>query len=251
MIFQYDGGTVPHDLQSGLVSELWSRNERLVTPISFAPDAEEPEKPVVEEDLEAVERLRAEQASATAERDALHALQAAEAETAERHRKQIEDARAASLLEARREFDTELEKRLTEERRRFDRVRIEFARDRQRFFAAAESQVVLLGVAVARKILSREVVTDGLHLRATVKAALVRIQDGSTSTLRVAEEEVALWTEMFQRGSQGRVIVEGDLRLSSGECVLETTLGRVELGVDAQMEEIERGFGELMQQQGH
>jgi len=234
-----------------MVSELWSRNERLVIPIHFTSDDEPAEEEIVQEDPEEVERLRAAEAAVQAAREAVAAQQAQEAAAEEQRRMEIENARAESLLEARREFDTELEKRLSEERRRLDRVRVEFARDRQRFFAAAESQVVMLGLAVARKILSREVVTDGLHLRSTVKAALARVQDGSTSTLRVPEEEVALWKEMFQRGSQGRVIVEGDLRLASGECVLETSLGRVELGVDAQMEEIERGFGELMQQQGH
>jgi flagellar biosynthesis/type III secretory pathway protein FliH len=32
--------------------------------------------------------------------------------------------------------------------------------------------------------------------------------------------------------------------------VLETSLGRVDLGVEAQMKEVERGFDALMQEQG-
>jgi flagellar assembly protein FliH len=40
----------------------------------------------------------------------------------------------------------------------------------------------------------------------------------------------------------------GDERLGVGECVLETNVGRVELGVSAQLEEIERGFFDLLQQ---
>ncbi len=40
----------------------------------------------------------------------------------------------------------------------------------------------------------------------------------------------------------------GDERLGSGECVLETNVGKVELGVSAQLEEIERGFFDLLQQ---
>ena len=39
-----------------------------------------------------------------------------------------------------------------------------------------------------------------------------------------------------------------DERLAAGECVLDTNVGRVELGVSAQLEEIERGFFDLMQQ---
>ena len=42
--------------------------------------------------------------------------------------------------------------------------------------------------------------------------------------------------------------IVGDERLSAGECVLDTSVGRVELGVSAQLAEIERGFFDLMHQ---
>jgi flagellar assembly protein FliH len=42
--------------------------------------------------------------------------------------------------------------------------------------------------------------------------------------------------------------VVGDERLAAGECVLETNVGKVELGVSVQLEEIERGFFDLMEQ---
>jgi flagellar assembly protein FliH len=162
----------------------------------------------------------------------------------------IAAAREEAYNLAHGDFEAELTAKLVEERRRVDRVRLEFARDRQRFFSAAESQVVRLALAVASRVLSREVATDGMHLRATVKAALGRVQDSSATTLRVPVDEAEAWTAMFQRGSAGKVKVVGDERMSKGECVLETTVGRVELGVDVQMEEIERGFGELLQGQG-
>jgi flagellar assembly protein FliH len=39
-----------------------------------------------------------------------------------------------------------------------------------------------------------------------------------------------------------------DEDLHSGDCVLETHVGQVELGVSAQLEEIERGFFDLLDQ---
>jgi flagellar assembly protein FliH len=159
-------------------------------------------------------------------------------------------ARAESLAQAKREHEVELAGRLAEERRRVDRLRLEFARDRQRFFAAAESQVVRLALAVAGRVLSREVTSDGLHLRATVKAALARVQDSSVTTLRVPVDEEDAWTTLFRRGSAGKVTVIGDERMSAGECVLDTSVGRVELGVEVQLAEIERGFRELVQGDG-
>jgi len=188
------------------------------------------------------------------EGDSGESLREAEREvaaTAEKIKLQVQAARSEALSEARRGFEMELETKLVEERKRLDRVRIEFARDRQRFFAAAESQVVKLALAVARKILHRDAVAGGLSLRATVKAALGRVQDGSSTVLRVPESEVEAWSAMFLRGTAGKVEVMGDDQMVEGECVLETNVGRVELGQDAQMEEVERGFGELMQEQGY
>lgn len=166
-----------------------------------------------------------------------------------------EVARAEGYEEARREFAGELALRLDEERQRIDYVRLEFARDRQRFFAAAEGQVVQLALAVARKILVRDADMEGLPLRSTVKAALARVQDGSESILRVPIEDQDAWLEMFPQGkagssTSGAVTVVCDATIQPGDCVLETNVGRVELGAAVQMEEVERGFRELMQKQG-
>lgn len=163
---------------------------------------------------------------------------------------EVEAARVEGYRRARTEYEGELSARLAEERRRIDRMRAEFARDRQRFFSAAESQVVRLALAVASRVLSREVAADGMHLRATVKAALARVQDNSATTLLVPAEEAEAWTALLGQSSAGKVRVVAEERMSPGECVLETSVGRVELGVDVQIEEIERGFGELLQGQG-
>lgn len=166
-------------------------------------------------------------------------------------------AKSEATAAAREWFEGSLAERLGEERAKVQRMREEFARDRQRFFAAAESQVVKLALAIARRILARDAISEGLQLRATVKSALSRVQDGGASVLRVPEEETAAWIDLFGKQgvprASGRVdgiTVVGDERMSPGECVLETSLGNVELGVEIQMAEVKRGFGELLQGQG-
>jgi flagellar assembly protein FliH len=221
--------------RDGAVSDLLARVPMDVGGISFA-SLDEPE--VVEDD--GTEALREAEAKASAV-----------AAAAEELRARVQAARTEALNEARRGFEMELETKLVAERKRLDQMRLEFARDRQRFFAAAESQVVKLALAVARKILHRDALADGLPLRATVKAALARVQDGSATLLRVPESEVEAWRAMFLRGTGGKVEVLGDEQMMAGQCVLETTVGKVDLGLDAQMDEVERGFGELMQEQGY
>jgi len=171
-------------------------------------------------------------------------------ENARLTRVMVDAARAEALLEARRGFEEELAQRLGEERARITRVCGEFAMDRQKYFAAAEVQVVKLAIAIARRVLAKEVAADKMHLTATVRAALSRVHDGSATILRVRASEESKWAEMFGSAGDGSVTVVGDDRLGAGECVLETDVGRVELGVEVQIAEIERGFGDLIRRQG-
>lgn len=171
-------------------------------------------------------------------------LEEAEAnERALQLRVMIDAARAEAAGEVRRELEEEMEARLEVERGRVDLMRRQFAKDRERYFGAAEGQVVRLALAVARKVLSREVAGDAMHLAETVRAALGKVQEGSSTVLRVPRGEVGDWKAMFSGGVE---VVAGE----AGEWVLETNVGRVELAVEVQMGEVERGFGELLRRQG-
>jgi flagellar assembly protein FliH len=187
---------------------------------------------------EAADRLAQEAAA----RAAAHSPESLAQERARQTGAMIDAARAEARAEARAQFEAELTARIAVEHERVERMAAEFARDRQRYFAAAEAQVVKLAIAVARRVLQREVTGDPMHLTATVRAALARVQEGSATVLRV--HDASGWAEMV--GDANISVVE-DERLGEGECVLETEVGRVELGVAVQLEEIERGFGELMQ----
>jgi len=197
-------------------------------------------------DDEDAERLQSESVASQAERSAAVVAN----ERARQTRVMVDAARSEALAEARESFEEELEERIAQEHRRVELVCREFAGDRQRYFAAAEAQVVKLAMAIASRVLAREVATDPMHLAATVRAALARVHDGSVTVLRVGMDEVPQWTGMFTNSCDGGISVVGDERLEAGECVLETDVGRVELGVEVQLAEIERGFGELSRRQG-
>jgi flagellar assembly protein FliH len=192
------------------------------------------------------DRIEREDADAQAQRP----QESAAAERARQMQVMIEAARSDAADQARREFEEELELRLDAERGRVERICSEFAMDRQRYFAAAESQVVKLAIAIARRVLAREVEANEMHLAATVHAALNRVHDGSKSILRVRVGEQAQWEALFASSCEGSVTVVGDAHLEAGECVLETDVGTVELGVQVQLAEIERGFGDLLRRQG-
>ena len=161
----------------------------------------------------------------------------------------IDAAREEAADSARRELEAETEARVRAERARMIEVCEKFVRDRQRYFAAAEEQVVKLALAVAARVLHREAQADPLLLAGAVKAALARVQDGSAAVLRVPAGELGDWSNLFPPGSEPLVQLAVDERMTPGQCLLETVVGRVDLTVSVQLEEIARGFSELVQ--GH
>src|SRR5579871_2772995 len=157
-----------------------------------------------------------------------------------------EAARREAKAEARIEWKDELEERVLEERARVVRVCDEFERERAKYFASVEAEVVKLALAIAARVLHRETKMDPLLLTAAVRVALGKVAEDSSTVLRVPAFDVEMWRGVF--GSNDAVQVVGDERMVAGECVLETNVGKVELGVGAQLEEIEKGFFDLLEQ---
>jgi flagellar assembly protein FliH len=171
-------------------------------------------------------------------------LRSQAAETAIR----IEAARSEAKAEARREMEMEMEKRVVEERAAILKVSEAFLRERAAYFAGIEGEVVKLALAIAARVLHREAKLDPLLLAGVVRVALEKVAEDSATVLRVPVDEVEMWREIFVESPESALQLLGDDRLGAGECVLDTNVGRVELGVSAQLAEIERGFFDLIQQ---
>ena len=158
----------------------------------------------------------------------------------------LDEARRLARLLARRDWEQETEQRLAEERAMVLKACDEFARERTRYFAAVEAQVVKLALAIAARVLHREARMDPLLLSGAVRVALEKVEEESETRLRVPVNEVAMWSAEFEANGPGAVRVIADEGMARGECVLETSVGTVELGIEAQLGEIERGFFDLM-----
>ncbi|HEY1768243.1 MAG TPA: FliH/SctL family protein [Terracidiphilus sp.] len=119
-----------------------------------------------------------------------------------------------------------------------------FAAERDRYLLAVEREVVRLALAVAARILRREAQMDPLLLTGAVRVALGQLSASTEVRLRVPASELELWTEAMallpNLPLKPEVIRSEALRL--GECLIETKLGTVDLGIRSQLAEIERGF---------
>jgi flagellar assembly protein FliH len=160
----------------------------------------------------------------------------------------LDAARSEARSEARLEWEQELEQKIAEKRLLLLKVGEEFRRERARYFAGVEGEVVKLALAIAARVLHREAKLDPLLLAGVVRVALEKVAEDSSVVLRVSTSELAAWKSVFVTDQELPLKLVGDDRLGVGECALDTNVGRVELGVSAQLEEIERGFFDLMQQ---
>jgi flagellar assembly protein FliH len=119
-----------------------------------------------------------------------------------------------------------------------------FGQERDRFLQAVEREVVELALAVAARILRREAQMDPLLLTGAVRVALGQLSGSTQVKLRVPPAELELWAEamaLLPNLALKPIGVAGEaMRL--GDCVIETELGSVDLGIRSQLGEIERGF---------
>jgi flagellar assembly protein FliH len=119
-----------------------------------------------------------------------------------------------------------------------------FDKEKEHYLRAVEHEVVKLALAVAARILRREAQMDPLLLTGAVRVALGQLSASTQVRLRVPPAELDLWTEAIALVPHLTVkptVVAGEGMLL-GDCAIETEMGSVDLGIHAQLEEIERGF---------
>jgi len=119
-----------------------------------------------------------------------------------------------------------------------------FTATRDAYLERAEHETVKLALAVSARILRREAQMDPLLLLGAVRVALGQLASSTGARLLVPARDVDLWREAVallpSRALKPQVIAVDEMRL--GDCALETDMGSADLGVRAQLSEIESGF---------
>jgi len=189
---------------------------------------------------------QAEEAAAAAASESLRAeQQAAEERQAQVAAKEEELARARVL--GRAEGLAEGEKRRREdveiERSGVSRLCTRFAEERKRYFTEVEGEVVKLALAIAARVLQRESAMDPTLLRGVVKVALSKLGDVKGAVLHMNPVDEEAWSDAMKHLG---IEIVGDATLERGELRLEAAGGVAELGIAAQLVEIERGFFDLL-----
>ncbi|MBL8228696.1 MAG: hypothetical protein JNL98_09475 [Bryobacterales bacterium] len=148
---------------------------------------------------------------------------------------------------ARQEADAAAEARWKEALEKTSRALADLAAFRPKLRREAEEDVVKLSVAMARRILRRELTIDPEAMAGLVKAALERVELRETHRVRLRPEDAPLIKAFLDRiGSPHRIDVVADNAIERGGLLFETQRGTMDASVETQLEEIERGFTDLL-----
>lgn len=113
---------------------------------------------------------------------------------------------------------------------------------RPRLRAEAEADLVRLAIAIARKIVGRELNTDPEAIAGLVKAALEKVRSQEVLRVRVHPEYTARIQECLSRVGNAQTEIVGDAAADRGAVIFETTRGCFDASVETQLREIERGL---------
>jgi flagellar assembly protein FliH len=118
---------------------------------------------------------------------------------------------------------------------------------RQRLRHEAEEDVIALAIAIARRVLHREITMDPGALLGLAKAALEKIDVRELHLVRLHPENVSMVQQELENiGLPRRVEVIADPSLERGAVILETGRGMLDASVETQLVEIERGFADMV-----
>jgi flagellar assembly protein FliH len=149
---------------------------------------------------------------------------------------------------ARQELGSELNAAVGKERDEIQHALHEFVLERQNYYRRVEGEVVELALAIARKILHREVQIDPQALAGIVRVTLEKLDTGTKVNLHVHPQEATDWRRYFacQIGDVPAPEVHEDPAIAFGQCRVETSLGSTEVGLELQLKEIETGLLDLL-----
>jgi flagellar assembly protein FliH len=114
---------------------------------------------------------------------------------------------------------------------------------REQMIHQTERQMVQLALAIARRVVYREVSLDQDLLVAMARVALERLGEHAQVTVRLNPEDFeATAAARAAQWTGTHVTVVADARVGRGGCRLESEFGAIDAGVDAQIQEIARAL---------
>ncbi|MGO9893467.1 MAG: FliH/SctL family protein [Bryobacteraceae bacterium] len=172
-------------------------------------------------------------------------------ELARQTEERVRQAHAAGFREGREEGRNQAAQQVQPVMERLTRGIEDLAGLRSRLRHDAEADLVTLALAVARRVLRRELSVDPEAIRGVAMAALEKLDGQEISRVRVHPAHAAELSACLRRTSSGGAVeVVSDTARELGFVIFETERGSLDASVDTQLEEIERGLADRLRRQG-
>jgi len=164
-----------------------------------------------------------------------------------RHEAEIARAREAALREGQSQGREQALAELAPVIEKFAATAAELAGLRRKVRNEAEADVVRLALAIARRILHRELSIDASAIHGLVHAALEKLQNREVYRVRAHPAFTeAIGASLKRIGAAPAIEVVADNSLIKGAAIFETALGELDASIDVQLQEIERGFADRL-----
>ena len=118
---------------------------------------------------------------------------------------------------------------------------------RQLTHQSIEQEVVELALAIARKVICREIEVDKEVVVCVAREALSRVEDPGNIKIKMNPSDLQFINETKYQlsdliGNIDKVTIEPGENIQSGGCVVETNLGEIDARIEKQLQAVEESF---------
>lgn len=111
----------------------------------------------------------------------------------------------------------------------------------------AEKDLLKLSIAIARRVLHRELTLDPESIEGIIKVALEKLQSRDLCRVRVhPDQESAIRASLERFSGSNKIELIADSSLQIGDVLFETVHGDIDASIESQLREIERGFADRL-----
>jgi len=124
----------------------------------------------------------------------------------------------------------------------------DLAQVRSVIYKEAQADLLRLAIAIARRILHRELLVSPDILQSIISVVLQKLDRQEVHRVRVHPAVAArLDQDLKNLPHQRQILVVADATLGPGACIFETGRGNVDASIDSQLSEIEHGLADRLE----
>lgn len=130
---------------------------------------------------------------------------------------------------------------------KFEHALLELENTKKRIYTAAEKEAVDLSLAIAKKIVGNEIMTNKNIITHIVKEALKRVEGHDHITIKVNPSEIDTLNNAKNEINEivqcmEKVVIEGDDEIAAGGCIIHTNIGDIDARIERRFDIVEEAF---------